>query len=151
MIVGIYIHDVEDEPTQRKSSIQCEAGYGIKGDFYHARAKAKGEPAPAEQHITLTAAEAILACREEYGLHLRPAECRRNLITVGVSLNPLVGKTFKVGPVTLKGIKLAEPCGLLEKLTGLEGLAKAMRHRAGLRCEILESGEIREGDAIEII
>ena len=151
MIVSIYIHEKEREPTQRKSAIQCEAGYGIVGDFYHSRAKAKGEPAPAEQHITLTAAEAILACREEYGLHLRPADCRRNLITVGVSLNPLVGKTFKVGGATLKGIDLCEPCGLMEKLAGLPGLAKAMLHRAGLRCEILESGEIAEGDAIEIL
>ena len=46
MIVGIYIHEKEREPTQRKSAVQCEAGYGIEGDFYHTRAKAKGEPAP---------------------------------------------------------------------------------------------------------
>ena len=50
----------------------------------------------------------------------------------GVPLNHLVGKTFKIGNVVLRGIRLCEPCGHLEKLT-YKGVEKGLKHRGGLR------------------
>ena len=38
-------------------------------------------------------------------------------MTEGVPLNHLVGRTFRVGDVVLRGFKLAEPCTYLEGLT----------------------------------
>ena len=152
MIVGIYTKAKAGEPMTRHANIRCEAGFGLEGDLYGIRARQQGGTVAPKAQVTMTAAEAMLACRAEYGLHLRPGECRRNLITVGVDLNGLVGRTFRIGDeVVLKGIELCEPCGHLEKLTGLPGLTTAMLHRAGLRCQVLESGEIREGDVIEVV
>jgi MOSC domain-containing protein YiiM len=150
MIVGIYTKAKAGEPMTRHASIHCETGYGLEGDLYGIRAREQGGTVAPKAQVTMTAAEAMLACRQEFGLHLRPSECRRNLITVGVNLNGLVGRTFRIGDdVVLKGIELCEPCGTLEKLTGLPGLAKAMFHRAGLRCQVLQSGQIREGDVVD--
>ena len=151
MIIGIYTKSKGGEPMTRHASIKCEAGYGLEGDLYSERGKAQGGTVAPKAQVTMTASEALIACHDEYGLHLRPSECRRNLITVGVALNRLVGKTFRIGStVTLRGVELCEPCNMLESMTGLKGLVLAMTHRAGLRCEVIESGEIAEGDLVSI-
>jgi MOSC domain-containing protein YiiM len=64
-----------------------------------------------------------------------------------VPLNHLVGREFTVGDVRLRGIRLCEPCAHMESLSK-PGARKALRHRGGLRAEILESGTIRAGDAV---
>ncbi len=66
----------------------------------------------------------------------------------GVPLNHLVGREFQIGPVRLRGIKLCEPCGHLEKMT-VPGIEKALLHRGGLRAEILTSGTLRPGDPVK--
>jgi MOSC domain-containing protein YiiM len=78
---------------------------------------------------------------------LDPVETRRNLLTSGVALNDLVGKEFQIGAVRLKGVRLAEPCNHLERLTQ-PGVLKGLVHRAGLRADILDEGVLRVGDAI---
>src|SRR5438874_415595 len=81
------------------------------------------------------------ACKE-YKLPFTHPDPRRNLLTAGVPLNHLVGKTFRVGEVVLRGIELCEPCGHLEKLT-CAGIKRALIHRGGLRAQILRGGELR--------
>ena len=43
---------------------------------------------------------------------------RRNLTTVGVPVNHLVGKRFKVGEAVLMGGRMNFPCKYLERLLG---------------------------------
>ena len=81
---------------------------------------------------------------------MREAETRRNLVTEGVALNHLVGREFRVGAVRMRGVRLAEPCVYLEQLTGHDGVRAAFVHRGGLRAEILDGGELRVGDAIDV-
>jgi MOSC domain-containing protein YiiM len=71
------------------------------------------------------------------------------LTTRGVALNHLVGRNFRVGAVTLTGIRLCEPCEHMEALSGVAGVKSALLHRGGLRAEIVSGGEIRVGDVIE--
>ena len=92
--------------------------------------------------------EAIEAANDEFNYTIVHLDTRRNLLTEGVPLNDLVGKTFRVGPVVLKGLELCEPCGYLEKRT-FAGIKAALKHRGGLRCCVLEGGEIRVGDVIQ--
>ena len=47
----------------------------------------------------------------------------------------------------LRGLRLCEPCGHLEKLT-VPGVQEALTHRCGLRAEILNSGTFKAGDAV---
>jgi MOSC domain-containing protein YiiM len=61
-----------------------------------------------------------------------------------------VGQTFRVGSVLLKGLELCEPCGYLEKRT-YPGIKLALKRRGGLRCCVLEGGQVRVGDAIQVV
>jgi len=74
-------------------------------------------------------------------------EARRNVVTRDVPLNHLVGREFMLGEVRVRGIRLCEPCSHLQALVGLP-VIKALRHRGGLRAQILTRGMIRVGDPV---
>jgi MOSC domain-containing protein YiiM len=101
--------------------------------------------------VTLIEREAVDAANAGLradGIEIAEAETRRNLVTTGVPLNHLVGHTFRVGALLLRGVKLAEPCAYLEQLLGRPGVREALVHRGGLRCEVVEGGEVRVGDPV---
>jgi MOSC domain-containing protein YiiM len=118
----------------------------LEGDRYFLKHGTFFKPAP-EYELTLIEAEAIEALRRDYNVELAPGEARRNLVTRGVPLNHLVGCEFHVGNVRVKGIRLCEPCNHLQTLVGRE-VIKGLRHRGGLRAQVLSEGEIRVGDAV---
>ena len=143
---AIYYAGESSEPMTSKESVVVEAGRGILGDRYAEASSAKSKP---ENQITLIEAEAIEAVPREYGFEITALETRRNLVTCGVPLNHLVGREFCVGAVRMRGILLCEPCAHLAKLTGKK-VVKALRHRGGLRAEVLDDGEIRVGETITL-
>jgi MOSC domain-containing protein YiiM len=98
--------------------------------------------------VTLIEQEAIEAFNQEQSLDYSARQSRRNLLTQGVPLNHLVGKEFRVGKVTLRGVRLCEPCDYLARLTRPEVLP-GLVHRAGLRADILTPGLLQPGDEIE--
>jgi MOSC domain-containing protein YiiM len=104
------------------------------------------EPDPGIE-LTLIEGEAIDAAEQEYGLKLAPGESRRNLVTRGVPLKDLVGLEFRIGAIRARGIRLSNPCSYLQRLTGKD-VMKGLRHRGGLRAQILTEGLIRVGDLI---
>jgi len=59
----------------------------------------------------------------------------------------LVGQEFQIGEVRIRGIRLCEPCSHLQTLAG-RPVIKGLRHRGGLRAQILSRGTIRVGDAV---
>lgn len=138
-------------PMEIVAQIEAVAEQGLVGDRYGAgigAAQFKGRRKP-ENEVTLIAREAIEAASDEHGMTIAHLDTRRNLLTEGVPLNDLVGKTFRVGAVVLKGLELCEPCGYLEKRTW-PGIKAALKHRGGLRCCVLTGGEIKVGDAVEL-
>ena len=78
---------------------------------------------------------------------LKPIEHRRNLTTVGVPLNYLVGKRFQVGNAILKGDRLNFPCKYLAELLNKPVLLP-LYNRSGLNCSIEKGGIIRKSDKI---
>jgi MOSC domain-containing protein YiiM len=122
---------------------------GLEGDRYATGDGKYTRPTDGgERAVTLIEREAVDAARREYDIELQEHEPRRNIVTEGVALNHLVGRTFRVGDVVLRGFKLAEPCTYMEGLTR-SGVRRALVHRAGLRAEILEGGVVHVGDSIE--
>jgi len=131
-------------------SVEVVVGEGLRGDRYGAgigAAQFQDRRAP-EKEVTLIAKEAIEAANDEFNYTIDHLQTRRNLLTEDVPLNDLVGTTFRVGQVLLKGLELCEPCGYLESRT-FRGIKAALKHRGGLRCCVIEGGNIRVGDAIE--
>jgi len=136
-------------PMEHVDSIEAVAGEGLSGDRYGAgigAAQFQGRRKP-ENEVTLIAREAIEAANDEFSFAIEHLETRRNLLTEGVPLNDLLGKTFRVGNVVLKGLELCEPCGYLEKRT-FAGIKAALKHRGGLRCCVIEGGKIQVGDTV---
>jgi MOSC domain-containing protein YiiM len=121
-------------------------GAGLEGDRYALRQGTFYKPEP-DYELTLIEAEAVEALKRDYGVDLTAGESRRNLVTRGVALNHLVGRDFQIGEVKARGIRLCEPCDHLQRVTGRE-LIKGLRHRGGLRAQILTQGTIRIGDSV---
>lgn len=138
----IYVRPSRAGPTREVQEAQAIAGQGLEGDH--------GFPAAQpDQEITLIEAEALEALARDVQIELDPSSTRRNLLTRGVPLNHLVGREFRVGAATLRGLLLCEPCGHLESLTR-PGVRKGLIHRGGLRASIVQSGTIRVGDPIDL-
>ncbi len=148
-VVGIYTAPEEGAPMEARDGVRAVAGVGLDGDRYATgEGKYTRSGDDGKRAITLIEREAVEAARREHEIDLEEGETRRNVVTEGVPLNHLVGRTFRVGDVVLRGFKLAEPCTYLEGLTR-PGVRRALVHRAGIRAEILEGGTLRVGDQID--
>lgn len=146
----ISIHIAPNAEARMTSVKEARAipGKGLDGDRYFRQTGTySGKPGP-DREVTLITVEAIEALRRDYGIALDPNDSRRNIVTQGVPLNFLVGREFTVGTVTLRGIRLCEPCGHLEGLTK-NGVRAGLVHRGGLRAQILTEGVIRPGDPVK--
>ena len=69
------------------------------------------------------------------------------MLTRGIRLNDLVGKSFRVGDAECFGVQLCEPCNHLQGLTR-EGVLRGMVHRAGLNANVVSGGTIAPGDEV---
>ena len=142
----IYITPAATAATVSVKEVLAIPGVGLEGDRYALRQGTFFKPEP-DYELTLIEAEAVEALKREYDVELEPGESRRNLVTRGVELNHLVGRDFQIGEVKARGIRLCEPCDHLQRVTGRE-LIKGLRHRGGLRAQILTQGTIRIGDSV---
>lgn len=143
---SVHIASAAKAPMQAVDQVEAIPGAGLKGDRYLLKQGTFYKPEP-DFELTLIEVEAIEAIKREYKLDLAAGEARRNVVTRGVPLNHLVGREFLVGNVKVRGIRLCEPCSHLEALTGLP-VIKGLRHRGGLRAQILTQGVIRVGDPV---
>ena len=145
VVEAIYLHRKKAGPMELVAEAEARSGFGLEGDKYFQ----ENEGAGPDREITLIASEAIDAFRAETAIPFLPEESRRNVVTRGVALNPLVGREFRVGGATLQGIRLCEPCAHLEKLTR-PGVLRGFVGRGGLRARIVQGGTIRVGDSVVV-
>ena len=145
-LVGIYTAAAEAAPMEAHDVIAAIAGAGLEGDRYAARTGAFSEKPGTGREVTLIAREGIAAASSE-GVSVGEHETRRNLVTEGVDLGELVGRTFSVGDVVLRGVRDCPPCNYLEELTR-PGVLAVLKGRGGLRAEIVRAGVLRVGDKI---
>lgn len=146
-LIGIFASPRKGKDLQPFDRVEAVAGRGLVGDRYFLKEGTYSTKDGPDREVTLIEIEALDGLAREYEIKLPPAQARRNLLTRGVSLNHLVGVTFTVGPVVLRGIRLCEPCGHLEKLT-CKGVEKGLIHRGGLRAQILTGGMLEIGAVI---
>lgn len=130
--------------------ILLEIGEGIVGDRNFGKKVYPG------QNITLVEAEEVERFCREHGRAIDLSMTRRNLVTRGVRLNELVGRTFTIGTAQLAGIELCDPCASLGKglAQGLLSAAAVIRHwlgHGGLRANVVGAGKIEVGAGIEVI
>ena len=154
-IQAIYIAPVAGAPME--SIPQAELlSTGIKGDRYASGVGAYSQTLPNKvRHITLIT-EAGIATANEWLIAsgkatFNSAQTRRNIVIANMSaddLNRLVGQTFHLGKLLLKGAELCTPCQRPAQLLNQSDFLDAFDHRGGLRAEILEIGSISVGDLL---
>ncbi len=150
-VEGLAVAPAAEAPMQLLEVAQAHAGRGLEGDRYAGRA---GTFSPRAGHrpgydLTLMAAE-VLDEMAAAGQPLDFAGTRRNVLTRGIDVNALVGRTFHLGTVRCVGRRLCEPCVHLDRLSG-PGILRPLIHRGGLRVDVLSDGEIRLGDRISLV
>lgn len=128
-------------PIEARASLSVEARVGVVGDRY-ARDAGTWQEYP-DQHVTLVEEADAL------DVGIAPLELRRNVVTRGVSLLDLVGRTFRIGDVILHGMRPCLPCGHLERSLGRPGLKESLR--GGLRARVVRGGTLRVGETIETV
>lgn len=130
-------------------SVRAIAGHGLKGDRY---AGAIGTYSPlggTGRQVTLIDAGALEELASQHGIELPPGASRRNVVTRGVRLLDLVGRSFWLGDALCAGVRDCPPCSHLERLTRF-GVKKGLAGRGGLRADIVRDGQIRIGDAVRL-
>ena len=133
-------------PCRLSIAVAAIPGVGLDGDRYALKQGTFFKPEP-DFELTLIEAEAIEAIKREYERRSSRRRCppqrghaRRGPESPG---RPRI----HIGDVKIRGIRLCEPCSHLQALTELP-VIKALRHRGGLRAQILSAGEIHVGDTV---
>jgi MOSC domain-containing protein YiiM len=147
-VEAIYVAPESGAAMVNLTAASLLAGCGIEGDRNF---KAAGTSP--DTQVTLIEAEAVERFNDATGIDISPGAPRRNIVTRGIGLNALVGREFSVGPTTLQGIELCEPCATLGKriAAGAVDAAQVVRtfaHQAGLRARIVAGGTVVPGDPI---
>ena len=147
-VVSLYIAPEPSKPMVALSEVRAFADRGLEGDrFFRESWKAANRP---DKAVSLIEEETIQAAAAELGTEAFGDKTRRNIVTRGVPLVELLDREFTIGNVVMRGIRLFEPCGHLEKISEVAGIFRALEHRSGLKAAILSDGVIRVGDPVAL-
>jgi hypothetical protein len=144
-VEGIWLASAAGEPARAVATARALPGRGLDGDRHVTGTGTfpSGRPGSA-----LTLIDAGVCASFEPPL--TPSEHRRNVVVRGLDLNRLVGHAFAIGDVRCRGMRLCEPCTVVQRYAGRPVL-RALVHRGGLRADILTGGEIRVGDSVRAV
>jgi MOSC domain-containing protein YiiM len=122
-------------PGEVVTEIHLRAGLGIVGDRYF------NKPAHRDASVTLIARESLPP-----GIDL--THVRRNILTGGIAVDDLVGRTLCLdsgdGPVCLEVRRRANPCAWMD-VTIAPGAWRKLRGKGGVRCVPVDDGILRPG------
>ncbi len=142
-VEAIFVASRAGSPARSLDSVQALPGRGLDGDRHvtgHGTFPS-GLPGSA---LTLIEQEVCAG----FSPPLEAGEHRRNVVTSGIDLNALVGHEFAIAGVRCRGMRLCEPCTVIDGYAARPVL-RALVHRGGLRADVLEGGLIRVGDPVE--
>lgn len=145
----LFIAREDSAPMESLESVEAVEG-GLEGDRY---CTGTGYYSPYDVcEVTLIEGEAIDEIDEEFDIDLSDGRHRRNVVTRGVEVHDLLGTTFRVGDVTLRGTRPRPPCAHVEQVAGEKGVARALKNKRGGVCaKVVEPGRIALGDGIEVL
>lgn len=143
-VEGIFVSTSAGEPAQSLDRARALADRGLEGDRHVTGTGTFPSGLPGSA-LTLIEAEVC----ESFDPPLTADEHRRNVLTRGIDLNSLVGSRFTIGGLPCRGMRLCEPCTVVDRYAARPVL-RALVHRGGLRADILADGEVSVGDPIVV-
>ena len=144
-VLNICISSKFGETMQEIETAEVLTNKGIINDRYFKENNEK------DTQITLIENENIDYYNNLSETNFSTTDFRRNIITKGISLNELVGKEIQVGKVRMRVHRLCDPCRYLQDLLKQKNLVKKLLNRGGLRCEVLNDGQISKFDKIKVL
>jgi len=140
-LLDIAVHPIPGAPMQRLNNVTIAAS-GVAGDVPRTKP---------HRQVTVVAQEAWRRACADLGAEVPWTARRANLFVEGVDLTQTTGKRLRVGVVLLEITGETEPCGTMDKQHfGLQAALKP-GWRAGVTCHVLEPGEVKVGDAVELV
>jgi MOSC domain-containing protein YiiM len=124
------------EAVQR---VMVHTNFGIEGDWRSRRDRGG--------QVTLIEAEALEEVARSLGYPVPSGASRRQIVVRGVRLNDLLWQRLRIGSVRLFVEDRCEPCQRMEETIGV-GARAALQGRGGVRCRVLQGGEIGVGDIV---
>jgi MOSC domain-containing protein YiiM len=148
-VLSLYIAPKPSEPMVAVSDVRAFADRGLEGDrFFRDSWSAANR---SDKAVTLIEEETLEVVAAELGIDTLADKTRRNIVTRGVPLIDLLLREFTVGGVVMRGMRLFEPCGHLQRIAKIPGIFTALKHRSGLKAAILTNGVIRIGDPVTLL
>lgn len=144
-VQAICIAPSAGEPVQQLGRVRALAGRGLDGDR-HVTGRGTFPSGPPGSALTLIQAEVC----ESFDPPLTPDVHRRNLVIRGIDLNGLVGREFSIGSLRCRGMRLCEPCAVVQRYAQRPVLRQLV-HRGGLRADIQHDGAIGVGDPVRAV
>lgn len=145
-VVSLYIAPSAHAPMNLVTSAHLVPGRGIEGDRFYDHRGNEDVSGDVVYEVTLVEQEAIQHLREEKSPTDPGASVRRNIVVHGCSLKGLVGRTFRIGEVTLRGLSRHDSC-FSEDIN--QAHACAMLRTSDLGAQILTEGMISIGDRLQ--
>src|SRR5215207_4830882 len=115
-VAAIYVSPVAGAAPQSLARVSVLENRGLEGDRYAEGRGSFSRWAGSGRAVTMMEQEAIDAVLEEDGIDLTRGRHRRNIVTAGVRLETLNGRTFRIGFAVLRGARLCAPCRYLERI-----------------------------------
>lgn len=141
-VMNISIRRVRIEPVTCVSSVMAVEGTGLDGDRYSGKGGDRQVTLIQWEHMGVIAS---ILNREDLDFTLT----RRNILVKGINLLALKGKDFRIGNARLQYSGECHPCSRMEEALGFGGY-NAMRGHGGITAKVIEGGEIRIGDGVEL-
>ena len=133
-IIHLQLKPTKGAPMKPVSSVEAIADYGLRDDANAGRTK---------RQVLIIEREAL----DEFGLPI--GDVRENITVQGIQLAGLLpGTRLKVGSVLLEATLDCAPCQFIEDKR--PGLREAMKGKRGTLFRVIEGGEIKIGDALQV-
>ncbi|MDQ1565974.1 MAG: hypothetical protein QOF96_854 [Actinomycetota bacterium] len=145
----VFVAEAGGSAMRPVDEVRAMAGRGLDGDRYATR---RGYWTDVDEcQVTLIQAEDLDGITASSGIAVQDGQHRRNIVTRGVDLRSLTGRSFRIGEATFAYDRPRPPCRYIEGLTE-PGMTRALAARRGGICvRVVDSGVVRPGDEIELL
>ena len=139
-VAAIFLAKVREQPSIRQERVVARTEAGLQG----CRHAAKARPGSKRQ-VLLVDGDSLRR------LGLEPGQLKENFLIEGLDLRPLLpGQRIAIGPeVRLEVTMGCVPCQKVDRLR--PGLMKESWHQRGQLCRVLQGGEVRAGDEVQLL
>ncbi len=135
-VIHLQVSPGHRAPMHAIRTAHVVADFGLEGDSHAKKASAR--------QVLLMDEETLVAFGLEAG------RVRENITTRGIELKTLAaGKRVRLGQTVLEITKHCSPCELIEDIR--PGLRAEMEGQRGMLARVIQGGDIRVGDEIEIL